>query len=231
MSKNQAPTLLATGNILPSTFVKIDTSNDNCGLQASTNDKIIGISQEGSDGTPGVLTSTYAAVSGETFMLYGLGDICLLKATSGWTRGDLIESDSSGQGITALTTGGLRNIGAVALTNTNANEFGRVQILIFEHQPSAGTSVAGLTITDGGNITVGTSTGTQVATNASQKLGFWGATAVVQPSSSGELIGLNGNAATAANATNMNSNGNLGSTNYDLNDLVKALKTVGILHT
>jgi hypothetical protein len=58
---------------------------------------------------------------------------------------------------------------------------------------------------------------------------LFGATAVVQPASTGELIGLAGQADSTANATNMNSNGNLGTKAYSLNDLVKALKQLGIL--
>lgn len=88
-----------------------------------------------------------------------------------------------------------------------------------------------LTIPDAGNIVLGTTTGTKIGTAASQLLGFWNATPVVQPASTGELLGLNGNAATAANATNMNSNGNLGSKAYTFNDVVKMLKTAGILAT
>ncbi len=36
-------------------------------------------------------------------------------------------------------------------------------------------------MTDGANIALGTSTGTQIATSSSQKLGFFGKTPVVQP--------------------------------------------------
>lgn len=54
-------------------------------------------------------------------------------------------------------------------------------------------------------------------------------TPLAKIASTGELLGLNGNAATAANATNMNSNGNNGSTNYTFNDIVKALKGAGII--
>jgi hypothetical protein len=85
------------------------------------------------------------------------------------------------------------------------------------------------TIGDGSNLVINTNTGTQIGTAANQKIGLWGATPVVQPSGTGELLGLNGNAATAANATNMNSNGNLGSTFYNFNDLVKDLKLSGAI--
>jgi hypothetical protein len=82
---------------------------------------------------------------------------------------------------------------------------------------------------DNTNIAFTTANGTYIATNANQKMGWWGATPVVQPSSKGELIGLSGNAATAANATNMNSNGNLGNSAYGLNDVIKAMKQAGEL--
>ena len=42
-------------------------------------------------------------------------------------------------------------------------------------------SASALTILDGNNIIVGSTTGTQIATATTQKLGFWGATPVVQP--------------------------------------------------
>jgi hypothetical protein len=47
-------------------------------------------------------------------------------------------------------------------------------------------ALAGGTLNDGANLAVGTSTGTQIATAATQKLGFYGATAVVRPSGANE---------------------------------------------
>jgi hypothetical protein len=41
-------------------------------------------------------------------------------------------------------------------------------------------TTAGLTISEGENIALGTTTGTQIGTAASQKLGFYGKTPVVQ---------------------------------------------------
>ncbi len=63
--------------------------------------------------------------------------------------------------------------------------------------------------------------------NSNQKFALWGGTPVVRPSGTGELLGLNGNSATAGNATNMNSNGNTGNTAYTFNDVVKAIKQMG----
>ncbi len=71
--------------------------------------------------------------------------------------------------------------------------------------------------------------GFQLMAAANQKMGFWGATPIVRPAGTGELVGLLGNAATVTNAANFNSNGNTGNAAYNLNDIVKALKTAGLL--
>ncbi len=85
------------------------------------------------------------------------------------------------------------------------------------------------TYADGTVLTFGTTTGTKFGSAANQKMGEYGAAPVVQPAGASELLGLNGNAATAGNATNMNSNGNSGSTLYNFNDVVKAMKQAGLL--
>jgi len=46
---------------------------------------------------------------------------------------------------------------------------------------SVGLLKAGGTMDDGANVAVGSSTGTKLGTSASQKMGFWNATPVVQP--------------------------------------------------
>ena len=94
----------------------------------------------------------------------------------------------------------------------------------------SGSAFSGtVTMANNANFAFNTTNGTMLGTAANQKLGAYGVTPVVQPSGTGELIGLNGNAATAANATNMNSNGNSGTKYYTMNDIVKALKAAGWL--
>lgn len=85
------------------------------------------------------------------------------------------------------------------------------------------------TFAENSTLTLGTGSGCKVGGNANQKLGAWGATPIVQPSGTGELVGMNGNAVTAAQAANMNANGNNGTKYYTLNDVVKALKAAGWL--
>ncbi len=86
------------------------------------------------------------------------------------------------------------------------------------------------TYANGAIITANTGNGgLTIGGAANQKIGLWGATPIIKPSGTGELLGLNGFANTAIFATNMNSNGNTGNTAYTFNDVIKALKTSGIL--
>ena len=69
-----------------------------------------------------------------------------------------------------------------------------------------------VTIANGWNIAVNTSTGTKIGTGATQKLGFWNATPAAQP-------------AAVADATDA------ASTQARLNDLLARLRTIGIIAT
>ena len=73
--------------------------------------------------------------------------------------------------------------------------------------------VDGFTISDNKNIVVNTSTGTQIATGATQKLGFRGTTAAVQPSAIADPA-----SDTAAN-------------NAAIDSILAALRTIGIIAT
>ena len=78
------------------------------------------------------------------------------------------------------------------------------------------------------DLIIGTSTGTKIGTAAGQKIGFFNATPVVQQNGTGEGTGF-----TAVGGTGVNDQstftGNVGSTAYRINDIVKALKNLGIL--
>ncbi|HMP83063.1 MAG TPA: hypothetical protein PKA41_10220 [Verrucomicrobiota bacterium] len=77
-------------------------------------------------------------------------------------------------------------------TTTNEKVWGLRGLLV---------GAGGLALDEGANISAGTSTGSQIGTGASQKLGFWGVTPVVQPAhadqaavtlgnTNGEIAGL-----------------------------------------
>jgi len=85
-----------------------------------------------------------------------------------------------------------------------------------------------ITLADAKNISVGTTTGTKIGTDATQKIGFFNATPIAQPSSTGETSGF-----TAGSGTSVNDDstftGNVGSTAYTIGDIVKHLKNLGLL--
>ena len=89
---------------------------------------------------------------------------------------------------------------------------------------------------DDGTITLGsavnyifnTTTGTKFGTAANQKIGLWGATAIVQPSGTGETSGFTAGSGTAV-LEDSTFTGNTGSKAYRISDVVKALKTAGLM--
>ena len=80
----------------------------------------------------------------------------------------------------------------------------------------------------GRNMQTGLTNGSQIATNASQKLAFWGVDPVVQPSDTGETAGFVAGTGTAVLHLSTFT-GNVGSTAYNISDIVKALKNSGIM--
>jgi hypothetical protein len=120
---------LANGTIGCSTFVVIDTTTGNAFDQASSNSQfLIGVAQEFADNAPIPGATVNAAQQGEELMVYSVGEICLLAASSaGWTAGDRLTSNASGQGITAS---GANYYGAVARTTLVSGGLGWVEVTL-----------------------------------------------------------------------------------------------------
>jgi hypothetical protein len=132
----------AGGTILVSRFVKI--SGNNTVIQvAATSDRIVGISQQGARTAPVPAYTTdppEAAVVGDQLQVFTNGMTCKLRAgTGGWSAGDEITSDTSGQGVRNPRTGHPPKVGAIALEDTAAGEYGDVQVTIYNGTPTAFT--------------------------------------------------------------------------------------------
>lgn len=81
---------------------------------------------------------------------------------------------------------------------------------------------------DGSNITLGYNLGTQLGTASTQKLGFYGKTPIIRPSSSGTTLDMTTVGGTAVTESN-GFGGGLGGTYYTIGDIVKHLKNIGLL--
>ena len=138
-SKIENKPVMANGNIGVSVFVKISTARD-FGIEqcAAGTDKPFGISQVGPRTPPNVdqalfgttvANASLAAISGETLMMFSLGDNAPLTAgTGGWNPGDLLMSDANGDGVVFVSGAG-NYYGARALSACNAGELGDVEII------------------------------------------------------------------------------------------------------
>jgi hypothetical protein len=87
---------------------------------------------------------------------------------------------------------------------------------------SSSVAAASYTVNDAGNITVGTTTGTKIGTATSQKLSFWNATPIVQPTTAVA-------AATFVANTSLIMNDTATFDGYTIGQVVKALRNAGLL--
>lgn len=89
-------------------------------------------------------------------------------------------------------------------------------------------NVGAVTIAEGSNVGLGTTTGTTFGTTTAQKLSFYAATPIVQSSATGETVGFSAVGGTGANDQSTFT-GNVGTTAYRISDIVKALKNLGLI--
>jgi hypothetical protein len=85
------------------------------------------------------------------------------------------------------------------------------------------------TLSDANNIIFGITTGTKIATATNQKLAFWNAAPIIQPSSTGQTAGYT----SVGGGTNVQETdtftGGVGATAYTIGDIVRHLKNLGLI--
>ena len=154
------------------------------------------------------------------------------------STGLLVQTGALYLGATAASTGQIRLPNNTSINWRNAANSADIGLnmnssnLLTISASSIALAAAGLTevtvdanginMTDGRHFIAGTSTGSKIGSASTQKLGFWGATAVVQPTTAGAAATFTANAGTAVNDASTFDG-------YTLNQVVKALRTIGIL--
>ena len=147
---------------------------------------------------------------------------------------DSISADDAATGLNVIFDGTDTGDNKITLTDNLASALDITEssnsYLKFTTTNSGEKVVFGkdLDISGDHDLIVGTSTGTKIGTAATQKIGFFNATPVVQQNTTGTTTGTTGGSGTALH-TNATITGGVGSTAYTVGDIVKALKTLGLL--
>lgn len=98
-----------------------------------------------------------------------------ITSTTAPTNGQLLIGSTGAVPVVAALTGTVNQItvtnGAGSITLSTPQDIGTASTPTF----------GGLTIADGGNIVLNTTTGTKIGTATTQKIGFWNTTPAVQP--------------------------------------------------
>lgn len=116
---------------------------------------------------------------------------------------------------------GRNNANNAYLSMFSINSLDEVQFFQATRFPNAT-----MTIADGGSIAVGTTNGTKIGTGATQKIGFYNVTPVVQPTA-GAGSNFTANSGTAMNSAST-STGGTGASAYTFPDIVRILKNLGL---
>lgn len=152
-------------------------------------------------------------------------------ANAGSNYGTLAAYDP-GAGSTTLGQSNASNVFLVAVASS-AFGIGTTNSASLVLGAGGGVSITinssqNVTLKDGATIGVGTTTGTQIGTSASQKIGFFAATPVVQQNTTGTATGFTAGAGTTV-TDQSTFTGGVGSTAYRISDVVRAMKQYGLL--
>lgn len=111
---------VASGNIIPSRFVKLDTSATGKVLQAGTGESPVGVSQQGvrNPSYPG-LDDGFAAIAGENVRVYMEPEECMLEVDNAYNPGTLMKPGAAGIGTQATADADI--YGAIVLDASSGN--------------------------------------------------------------------------------------------------------------
>jgi len=180
------------------------------------------------DGTVGATTpaaGTFTSINVSDGNITNAGDI----------NCDSISADDAATGLNVIFDGTDTGDNKITLTDNLASALDITEptsgsYLKFTTTNSGEKVVIGkdLDISGDHDLIIGTSTGTKIGTAATQKIGFFNATPAVQQTAATTTTGTSGGSGTALHA-NATITGGVGTTAYTVGDIVKALKTLGLL--
>jgi len=98
------PSYVMGEDVGPSLFVKADPAYDFQALKATLGAEPLGVTHEGTRDAPIPGASAYAALTGESVRVYGLGEVCevLVSATLAIVAGDRVAPDASSKAQPAV---------------------------------------------------------------------------------------------------------------------------------
>ena len=166
--------------------------------------------------------NSYIEFTNNASKLYAAGDITLFSTNGGGTANVNIQNNGSSGGevikVKLLTGSGAgTERGSITADTSNLVKFFASTTEVFR------ISTTVITIADGKNVAVGTTTGTTFGTTTSQKLSFWNKTPIVQPTTS--ITGAT--FASPGAGTNIKTDDTFGG--YTIGQIAAALINMGIL--
>jgi hypothetical protein len=131
---------------------------------------------------------------------------------------------TAGSNVTVTHGAGSITIAATAGGGSPAGSATELQ-----YRNAGAFAAAGINVINSGlDLQLDTTTGTKIGTATTQKLAFYNSTPIVQPSTTGTSIGHTAGVGTTVTDDSTFS-GNTGTKAYRINDIVRALKQLGLL--
>lgn len=183
------------------------------------------VSENGFSTTGSIIAAT-AVIGGNTISGTELGFIDGVTAGTAAANKALVLNGS--KGISTITTATITTLTSPTIKVATVQASDGTAAATIANSTGIVTVSAGLSITDAKDVAVGSTTGTQIGTAATQKLGFFGKAAITQPNTTGTTTGFTAGAGTAV-LSGSTFTGNTGTAAYTVGDVVRALKLLGFL--